>query len=215
MLLPVSAILTLEDQVRLAEAFRDIAEFFRYMARDIARRVVDLGGIRFVVDDGSARPDRGFDVEHGRQNLVFHFDETQRLFRDGARFRSDGSDAVADEAYFVVEQIGVVRRGFGPCLSGGGMRHARHVLPSEDGVNAWQRTGRPGIDLADTRMSMRARQNLADQHAGERKVVRESRASGDQLDAFHFAEVFPYNRCVHVSYLPPRAAASTAATGFV
>jgi len=105
----MSAVFAFEDQVGLAEAFLDVAEFFEDVAGDIARGVVDPGGIRLVVDDGRAGFNGIFDLQDGRKHFVLDLDEAASLFRDGARFGRDGGDAIADEADLVVEEVGVVR----------------------------------------------------------------------------------------------------------
>ena len=131
------------------------------------------------------------DFQDGRQNLVLDFDQPQRLFRDGAAFRRDGRHAVAHQAHFGVEQIGVVRRRLRPALTGGGVGHARNILVSQDGMHAGKSLGFGGVNPLDARVRVRAGKNLAVEHSGKVNVVGESRTAGDELEPVHLLRVLP------------------------
>ena len=83
------------------------------------------------------------------------------------RLGRHGRHAVAHEAHLGIEQVGVVRRRLRPRLAGGGVRHARHVLISEDRVHPGQRLGLARVDAPDARVGVRAGQDLADRACPE------------------------------------------------
>ncbi len=187
-LLARRAVLALHDEVGLLEALLDVAQLAVDVAGEVARGVLDARRVGLVVDHRRAPVHRVLHVEHGRQHLVLHLDAPQRLLGDGPRVGRDGGHAVADVPDLGVEQVGVVGRRLGKRLAGRGVRDARHVLVGQHRVHAGQRLGAAGVDPRDARMGMRARQDLADQHARQLDVVGEGGLAGDELVAVHLPD---------------------------
>ena len=232
MLLPAGAELALDDKVRFEEPLVHISNLAQNVARDVARGVVDLGGVRLIVNYRRARRHRLLHVEHGGEYFPLHFDQPDRLFGQRAALRRHRRHAISYEAHLGIQQVGIVGRGLRPCLPRGGVRHARHVFVGEHRVHARQRLRLARIDAFDARMRVRARHDLAPEHARHLNIVRERGGAGHELDPVHLAQVlFHYGApAVHdatsvaaalraarrrfIVALLAGAAASTASTGF-
>ncbi len=73
-LLPRRPVFTLQDQVRLLEPLRDVAQLPVDVARQVPGGVLDAGRVRLVVDHGGAAVHRVLHVEHRGQHLVLDLD---------------------------------------------------------------------------------------------------------------------------------------------
>ena len=111
--------------------------------------------------------DRVFRVNHPGQNLIFHFDQLQRLSRHLFRNRGNGGNRVAmeqrlfarhDVAAHPAHILNAEHHGFVE-------REIHHILMRHHGLYAGMRFRLRGIDGNDARMRMRAAQHLAPDHA--------------------------------------------------
>jgi len=130
-----------------------------------ARRVVDVRG---AVSEGLEG------VEQRRQKLVGDLDE---LHRPGCRGLVDGGHRrhlVAHEAHLLLGQHVLVVAGRADAVE-----HVRHVFAGDYGLDPGQGLGRGGVDRDDPRVRVRAGEDLAVEHVGQRDVFGEHGPTGD------------------------------------
>ena len=106
----------------------------------------------------------GVEIQHGFQHLIIHFNELECLVH--ALFILTGYDGhhVSHKADVAIDQQTVVGAGLRVSLAG--LRVAagilRHILPSEDSLDAGHFFGNSGVDAADDGVCMGRAQQLDD-----------------------------------------------------
>ena len=154
-----------DNDIGLGEALINIAKLMFQLARNVRRLAVKLDEI---MQDRRIGLDRVFRVNHPGQNLIFHFDQLQRLSRHLFRNRGNGGNRVAmeqrlfarhDVAAHPAHILNAEHHGFVE-------REIHHILMRHHGLHAGMRFRLRGIDGNDARMRMWAAQHLAPNHAG-------------------------------------------------
>ena len=178
----VDAVLALIDVRGPGQRGVDVAEVHVQILRHVARSIVDLHGVGFVVDDRRPRLHGLHRVEDGGQNLVLDLDEFQRLLENLGRLGGDDSHAIADMAHLVVQAHLVVGRRVGVALPAGGIQHALHVLVGQHRVHARQRQRLALVDAHDAGVGVRAGEQAAVEHARHLQIVGKNGAPLDELE---------------------------------
>ena len=142
-----------------------IAKLMFQLARDVRRLAIKLDEI---MQDRCIGLDRVFRVNHPRQNLIFHFDQLQRLGRHLFRNRGNGGNRVAMEQRLFARHDVAAHPAhiLDPQHDRFVEREIHHILMRHHGLHAGMRFRLGGIDGNDARMRMRAAQHLAPDHAG-------------------------------------------------
>ena len=156
----------LEDPVGLAEASvhvaqREAEDRLHVRVRPLGRRALVGAGV--LVHEGGAGLDRRDGIDDGRQILVLHVDEGERLFRDVGIERRGHRDLLADEAHAVARQHRHVEHA-------PPHQHVRKVPRGEDGQDAGHGPGLRRVDADDPRVGQRAAQGLAPDEPGQGHV---------------------------------------------
>ena len=148
-----------------SETLINIAKLVFQLACDIGSLAVKLNEI---MQDRRIGLDRVFRVNHPGQNLIFHFDQLQRLGRHFFGDGGNGGDRVAmeqrlfarhDVAAHPAHILNAEHHGFVEW-------EIHHILMRHHGLHAGMRFRLRGIDGNDARMRVRAAQHLAPDHAG-------------------------------------------------
>ena len=179
----------LEHPVGILEAILDVAVPPHAVGLDVGEVGVDAlrqrRGVlvvpRRVVQRLGAGLHRLQRVVDSGKLLVVHLDEAQRRVGDFGRVRGHRGHRVAHEP-------DLVRRQHRHVLHAQSDVHLRQVGSGENGVDARQRLGCGGIDLANTRVGQRAAKDLGVQGFGYRQVRGVARGAGyffRALDAGH------------------------------
>ncbi len=138
------AVLALEDVVGFGKALLHVADVDADVRRQVAAGVgagkIDV--FRLVVQDRRPGLHRLRRIEQGRQRLVLDLDQLERLLGDLLALGGHESHPVANEAHASVQREGIQRTRDGVGLPGGGIDHARDVLPGEHRGHAGQAPGR-------------------------------------------------------------------------
>ena len=151
-------------------------------------------------------------IQDGGQDLVLDLDGLARALGQLRVVCGHHGHAVSHEAHLVVEHHRVVGRRLGPALTGGRVRHARHVFVREDADDPGHGAGLAGVDAGDAGVRVRGVEDARVQHPRHLDVVDERAAPGGELDAVH-APLRPADRLQirHRQDLGPLAAARAAA----
>ena len=167
-------------EVGLRQASVDVAEFEM-------DELVDVPGIRIVVDRRLGMLDGVERVGEGPQHLVLDGDQVERL---GGRFFAGGRDrrhGVAHEAH-LVERQGVLILAHGEDAE-----RNREVLPRKDRLYARYACGPGRVDREDTSVGVGAAEQLGEEHAGQEQVVGEPRDPRDFRGRIHLAVGLSYH----------------------
>ena len=160
----------LDDDLGLGEAGVDVALALDELVDDVGALEARLSGedvgaaagqrARPLVKDGRARLERGLDVEYGRQHLVLHLDQVQRLFRGGIVGRGNGRHDVTHVAHLVQRH----RR----LIADEQAERGIHVVAAEDVVAGQDghSTQRGGPGRVDAARSSRVRRASAGRASG-------------------------------------------------
>ena len=134
----------------------------------------------------------GVEIQHGFQHLVVHFDKLERLVHALFIFTGYDSHHISYKADMAVDHQTVIGAGFRVGLTG--LRIAagilRHILPSEDCLDAGHFFCNRSVDGADDGVCMGRAQQLDDQAVLRDDVIHIDRLAGDQLHRVFFAERF-------------------------
>ena len=132
------------------------------------------------------------EIQHGFQYLIIHFNELECLVH--ALFVLTGYDGhhVSHKADVAIDQQTVVGAGLRVSLAGLRITASilRHILPSEDSLNAGHFFCNGGVDGADDGICMGRAQQLDDQAVLWDDVIHIDRLAGNQLHRVFFAERF-------------------------
>ena len=93
-------------------------------------------------------------IDDEGEQLVFHLDESQRIFRAFLRIGGNGRNLIADKAGRVIEDITIFIPVTLRCISG-----------AEHGTYTGQRLSTRSIDLSDTHMWQRPPQDAGAQQS--------------------------------------------------
>ncbi len=148
----------LGHMIRFGKALVRIAERMVIILLQIARLV--------VVNQISLRLHRLFRIEISRQYFILDVDQFQRLLRNRLR-NSDHARHVIPNVTHLVERQSVLI-----VSDRENSVRIRRVFSNDHGHNAINSFGAFRIDALDPSMRIRRMQNLANQHAGDAKVVR-------------------------------------------
>ena len=134
------------------------------------------------------RAQRRLRVDDGRQRLVVHLNQFQRILRLVAVLRHHHGHRVAHIAHPVNGNGGVgnrlqIRVGDGPG-AGNGVQNAGRVRPGIDGKHAGRAFGGVGIDAPDAGVSVGAAQNRRVDHSRQLDVVGVGGLPGNQARIF-------------------------------
>ena len=156
------------------------------------REGADQVGAELVVDDGCARGERQFGIEHGRQRIEIEIDQLGCVFRRIAVLRHDDSHRLADVPDLIVRQQRLLRidelvlhlrRPFARQRKLG-VRHRRQKLgelrAGQRIDNAGRRGGARHIDRFYARMSDRASDKHRMQHMRQFEIGDELAAAGEE-----------------------------------
>ena len=156
----VQPVRALDDDRRLGKRAIDVA-----VTELVAQIRVIVRAL--VVHARRARAERLGRLEDGRQLLVLHVDQCDRLLGDGRRFGGDGSDLVADAPDLPRLERGLIAGEAEPVLLDvGGGQHGEH---------AGQRGRASRVDADETRVRMGRSQNLAVGEPRQDEVVQVTR----------------------------------------
>ena len=158
----------LEDAVGLLEAPLDVADHDARAIAHVAVAVEDRDrrvALPRLVHQRRPRRERRLEVEHRGQRLVDHLDRGQgRLGRLG-RGRRHGRHRLPHVAHFPGGEDRLV-------LEAAAVAHLGHVGGADDRAHAGERARAPHVEAHDARVRLGAPEDLADEHAGQRKVRR-------------------------------------------
>ena len=166
-------------EIGLRQASVDVAEFEM-------DELVDVPGIRIVVDRRLGMLDGVERVGEGPQHLVLDGDQVERL---GGRFFAGGRDrrhGVAHEARFVERQGVLV------LAHGEDAERDRQVLPDEHRFDAGESGGFGRVDRDDASVGVGAAEQLREEHPGQEQVVGEPGNARDFRGRVHLAVGLPH-----------------------
>ena len=192
----------LENVVRPAKSFVDVAELERLQP-------VDVAALAVVVDARALGRERLFRRRDRRERPVLHVDQVERFERGELVLRDNRRHRVADVAHAVRgERVFVLRHRQDA-------ERDRELLPCQDQMHAWHRGGAGDVDRLDRGVRDRRARELAVEHARQRDVVGEARLPGDLRAAVDAAarladDVEPLPQRAHRTSFMRRAASSTA-----
>ena len=134
----------------------------------------------------------GVEIQHGFQHLIIHFNELECLVH--ALFILTGYDGhhISHKADVAIDEQTVIGTGLRVGLAGLRVTAGilRHILPSEDSLDAGHFFGNSGVDGADDGVCMGRAQQLDDQAVLRDDIIHIDRLAGDQLHRVFFAERF-------------------------
>jgi len=192
--------LALDDDVGFAKPLFDVAAPQLHAVRDVGRprRAFRRAPLchEVVVKNCGAGLQRIVQGHDRRQRVVDDVDERNRLPGDVERRGRDGGDRVARVEHFRVREHVVahvvelespfthreLRGGFG------------NVSPGDDGLHASQSSRATRVDRDDARVSVRAAQHRAVEHAGKRHVRAVDGTAGHLVDAVVANRPRPHDR---------------------
>ena len=155
-------VLGLEDFVGLGEALLYVADVNADFGGEIFMGVrigkIDVFG--FIMNLNCAGFHRLAHVEDGGQNLVFDLNQAEGFFGDFGGFGGHKGHPVANEAHFVVKRKAIQRPRNWVALPGGGINHARNVLPRQHGGDAGQRARFGCVNALNPSMRVRRAQHF-------------------------------------------------------
>jgi len=205
----------LEDVIGLDPAALDVAHHDAGAIADVAVALEDRDrGVvaPALVDQGRAGRERGGQVEHRWQRLVLRLDRGQGRLRGLEGDRGDRRHRLAHVADHVRGEDRLV-------LHRGAVADVGRVGRGDDRAHAGDARGARGVEPHQTGVRLRAAEDLAVEHAGQREVRRVDRAArhlARRVDARKRLAGDP-GPGAHDATAPPAirlAAASTASTIF-
>ena len=152
-----------------------------------ANRAVSLPGILGMHEHRVIQ--RSTEVKHCVQQLIFYFNQRQRLIDSLFRFAGNNRHNVTHKAYMTVEQQTVIRTRFGIGLAciGAALAVLLHVLPGINCFDVRHLGCNRGVDAFNNSIRMRRTQHLDKQAVVRHQVIGVDRLACHQLHSILFA----------------------------
>ena len=179
-----------DNHVRVGEALGDITALKFDATCDVGflgrfRLVRQAGGQCAWLDDGCISGHSGIQVQHRREQFVFHHDRVKTCFGRGQRRRRHCGNRMAvignsAARHDVAGEVREITRAF--AADDGFRCNAGKILTSNHRKHTRHEQRLAGIDALYVRVGMGTAEDAAEQHTRQGKVRAEAGATGDLID---------------------------------